>query len=128
MRSPGRKRPPPRQLADSGDRDLAALAERASYIGSPEHKRYPSAAGPPVLRSDATPCPADLASFSELTEWLREAIGKGQVGTPWEGDFPRYAWLSNGEGTFEARLTNRELGQYKGYPLLEREIPGWLQS
>ena len=32
------------------------VARRARYLGSAEHKAYPSSAGPPALRSDATPC------------------------------------------------------------------------
>ena len=33
-----------------------SVARKARYVGSAEHKGYPSAAGPPALRSDATPC------------------------------------------------------------------------
>ena len=32
------------------------VAREARYMGSAEHKAYPSPAGPPALRSDATPC------------------------------------------------------------------------
>jgi len=41
----------------------------------------------------------------------------GQCGQLWESDFPRYAWCQHGGVTYEARLSNPELGQYKGYPL-----------
>jgi hypothetical protein len=106
--------------------DLVALAARATYIGSPEHKDAASAAGPRNLRSDATPCPRDLNDPVVITQWLRAAIAAGQVGAPWEEDFPRYAWLKNDRGCFEARLTNRTSGQYKGYPLQPDEVPPWL--
>lgn len=105
---------------------MAAIAARVSYVGSAEHKRHPSAAGPPALRSDATPCPPNLASQDALTGWLRDAISEGAIGEPWEGDFPRYAWVSNEKGSFEARLINREQGTYKGYPLEKAERPSWL--
>lgn len=108
------------------DVDLRRLASRAVYVGSPEHKDIPSPAGAPRLRSDATRCPRDLHDFEELTNWLREAIAAGQIGAPWEGDYPRYAWVRNDRGCFEARLTNREIGHYKGYPLLPDEVPEWL--
>ena len=106
--------------------DLAELAQRTSYEGSAEHKDVPSPAGPPKLRSDATPCPQDLKDPKMLTQWLRDGITHGQVGAPWEGDFPRYVWVKNDRGCFEARLTNREAGQYKGYPLKPDEVPAWL--
>lgn len=106
--------------------DLAVLAARASYGGSPEHKDVPSPAGPPKLRADATPCPRDLNDPSILTSWLQRAIAAGDVGAPWEAEFPRYAWIREGGRCFEARLSNRELGVYKGYPLEPEEEPRWL--
>jgi hypothetical protein len=51
----------------------------------------------------------------------------GRVGEPWEGDFPRYAWCKQGQVTYEARLVNQELGQYKGYPLEPSEEPEGLR-
>jgi hypothetical protein len=69
------------------DRDLAGLAARTSYVGSPEHKTFPSFAGPPRPRADATKCDPGLGDAAELTSWLRLAIAVGNVGEPWEGDF-----------------------------------------
>lgn len=106
--------------------DVGVLASRASYQGSAEHKDYLSAAGPRRLRSDATPCPVDIKDQAVLTAWLREAIAARQFGGPWEGDFPRYVWFRRSSRCFEARLSNREQGVYKGYPLKPDEIPGWL--
>ncbi len=91
-------------------------------MGSPEHKTYPSFAGPPQPRADASKCDSKLADQTELTTWLREAMGAGNVGTPWEGDFPRYVWSRRGDVVYEGRLVNQELGQYKGYPL---ELDQW---
>ena len=43
-----------------------------------------------------------------------------------KGEFPRYVWVANEEGCFEGRLTNRDQGIYKGYPLRPEECPEWL--
>lgn len=103
--------------------DLAQLADRASYVGSSEHKSFPSFAGPYNPRADASKCDPALADPAELTQWLREAIRAGQVSELWEGDFPRYVWCRQGEVVYEGRLVNQELGQYKGYPLEASEEP-----
>lgn len=104
--------------------NLAVLASRAVYVGSAEHKTYPSPAGPPKPRADATKCDPKLhGNFSVLTGWLRSGIEAGQTGAPWEGDFPRYVWYEHNGTTYEARLVNQEQGLYKGYEILERERP-----
>lgn len=102
---------------------LDALAARASYVGSSEHKSFPSFAGPPRLRADASKCDPAFTDADEITGWLRTAIQAGRIGAPWEGDFPRYVWHRLNEVTYEARLVNQELGQYKGYPLQPSELP-----
>lgn len=104
-------------------RDFASIADRATYVGSGEHKRFPNPLCDPRLRSDAADCDAVDPALSQdperLTRWLREAIRRGQVSPEFEGDFPRKVWArvttSAGEATVEARLTNQTLGQYKGY-------------
>jgi hypothetical protein len=103
--------------------DLVQLAAQASYVGSQEHKSYPSFAGPPKLRSDASRCDPKFKEADALTQWIQEAIRTGQVGTPWEGDFPRYTWIVREGIYYEGRLVNPGLGQYKGYPLNEEERP-----
>lgn len=127
MRAPSRRRPPRRERFVPPGIDLATIAERMQYVGSPEHKSYPSAAGPPRLRSDATKCDEALGSFEELTEWLRESARAEQVGGPWEGNFPRYVWHVREDVCYEARLVNRGNGEYKGYPLTRAEEPRWLR-
>jgi hypothetical protein len=54
---------------------------------------------------------------------LVAAIRRGAVGEPWEGSFPRYVWYLAGERCLEGRLVNRDLGEYKGYPLGRMEWP-----
>jgi hypothetical protein len=122
MRATKRRHPLRRRIVAPPARvDLAVLAGRASYVGSSEHKTFPSFAGPFNPRADASKCDPKLADQEELTRWLREAITAGQCGQLWEGDFPRYAWCQHGGVTYEARLSNPELGQYKGYPLEANE-------
>lgn len=94
------------------------------YVGSAEHKTYPSQAGRPQPRADATKCdPALHGDFEELTRWLSEAVAKGQVAGPWEGDFPRYVWANHDATWYEARLVNREQGTYKGWEARVDELP-----
>ncbi len=128
MRAARRRRPPRRSFSPPpAGVDLAAVADRASYIGSGEHKSFPSFAGPPQLRADASKCDPSLADADELTSWLRDAIRLGQVSALWEGDFPRYVWCKQAGIAYEGRLLNQVLGQYKGYPLEPGEEPGGLK-
>jgi len=96
-------------------------------VDSAEHKTYPSAAGRPARRYDATKCDASLhGDFVELTSWLSRGILAGSVGTPWEGDFPRYVWVKEGDIWYEGRLVNSEQGTYKGYAIRDSELPAGL--
>lgn len=107
---------------------MKALAKRTRYVGSPEHKRHPSFAGPPAPRATATLCDPKFANQQEmLTGWVREAIEMGQVSSKWDGEFPRNVWLKKDGVVYEARLVNRENGEYKGWPLEDFEIPEGLQ-
>lgn len=106
--------------------DLQAMAERVTYVISPEHKDYLTSAGPGKLRSDASVCPRGL-DFGEVEQWLRSAVRDCRVSAAFEGDFPRYAWARVEGHVYEARLSNSGLGEYKGYPIHDYEAPGWLQ-
>jgi hypothetical protein len=118
MRAPKRKRPHRRRPARPRDGiDLAVLAERVVFVGSNEHKNYPSAAGPRALRGDATECDPALRDTRLFTEWVRTGIARGWVGAPWLGDFPRYVWHQVDDVWWEAYLVNSGLGQYKGWAL-----------
>ena len=66
-----------------------AVASRARYVGSAEHKGYPSAAGPPALRSDATPCDPDI-SIADIGSALAEGIRRGCLSAVIEQGFPKY--------------------------------------
>lgn len=125
VRAPKRARPMRREVSQTPppDVNLSALASRTSYVGSPEHKSFPSFAGPPRLRADASKCDPNLKDPEQITEWLRAAITAGNFSSLWEGDFPRYVWHREGGLVYEGRLVNRQLGQYKGYPLRQDEWP-----
>lgn len=102
------------------------MSGEVSYVISTEHKDYLTSAGPGNLRSDASACPRGL-DFSEVEEWLREAVHSGTVSAVLDGDYPRYVWKRVGGQVYEARLSNAGLGQYKGYPIEDHEAPGWLR-
>ena len=126
MRAPKRRRKMVRRIVQTPpDEDQRnELADRVSYVGSPEHKDAPSFAGQPRPRADATICDRSfLDRLDEINEWLERAIRAGCIGEPWEGDFPRYVWYREGIEVYEARLVNRGQGQYKGYALRREEWP-----
>lgn len=123
MRAPNRRRPNRRAMGVPPNTDLDSLAATAKYVGSCEHKDFPSFAGSPCPRCDASLCPREIRDIATPTAWLRSAIRKGATGTLWEGGFPRYVWHKNGDTVFEARLVNSGNGSYKGYPLKDDEWP-----
>lgn len=127
MRAPRRRRPLRRKIADSFE-GADVLALRVHYVGSPDHKEAASFAGQPRPRADASLCDPELGTRrSTVTRWLRIAFRKGAVSEFREGDFPRYVWYKRGEQVFEGRLTNREQGHYKGYPLERDEWPAGIE-
>lgn len=126
MRTTSRRRPRKEdRLPVNMQIDLDVMAEKVTYIISPEHKDYLTAAGPGKLRSDASACPRRL-DFAAVEEWLRAAVRAGNVSADFDGDFPRYAWTRVDGQTYEARLSNSGLGSYKGYPIHDYESPSWL--
>lgn len=107
---------------DEAARDAIAL--KASYIGSPEHKSGPSFAGHPSPRRDASICNDALHDKrAEVQQWLKNAIRAGNLSAHLEQGYPRYVWHCVGEQYYEARLTNPGAGQYKGYPVKKSECP-----
>ena len=130
MRASKRKRPQVRKIAPTPlTVDLQVLANRARYVGSPEHKDMPSLSGAPRPRADASICDRRLSQdFDTVATWLRSAILDGHFSEYFEGDFPRYVWFRDGETAYEGRLVNREAGWYKGYPLGPSEWPEGLKA
>ena len=99
------------------------ISHRVVYVGSPEHKDYPSTAGPPALRSDAARCEPRLTSFDQITLALQEAIRRQCIGAHFDGDFPRHVWGWLGGRLYEARLINQVQGWYKAWPIEDVERP-----
>ena len=128
MRAPRRKRPRRRRIEVLPRTGLNDVANRVTYVGSPEQKDFPSFVGPPRPRTDASLCPRDITDVEVVSGWLRSAIRRGAVGEDWEGGFPRYVWHKEGGTVFEARLVNRGNGSYKGYPLREDEWPRGIEE
>lgn len=106
------------ELADD---QLDQIADRAEYHGSAEHKTYPSRAGPPALRSDATPC--DQIDYEEINAVLAKGIRRGCVSQTMEQGFPKYVWGWLGGELYEARHLNGAGGLYKGYRIEPPERP-----
>lgn len=129
MRAPRRRRPRRRVIQAPPEVDLRSVADRVTYVGSPEHKDFPSFAGAPRLRQrDASPCPRSIRDPEVVCEWLRDAIRRGATAAPWEGGYPRYVWYKHGETVFEGRLVNRGNGEYKGFPLRRSEWPEGIEA
>jgi len=83
----------------------------------------------PRPRADASICDRRFLGLQDqLTRWLQEAIRKGAVGGPMEGDFPRYVWFRDGDVVYEGRLVNRGNGAYKGWRLTKEEWPRGLDD
>ena len=117
MRAPKRRRPHRRRCAaPSADINLANVAARVTYVGSSEHKTFPSFAGPPKPRSDASRCDPHLADPDVLTGWLREAITTGQVGELWEGDFPPTRGTGMRELSTRRAWSTQDSGSTRGTP------------
>jgi hypothetical protein len=93
------------------------------YVGSAEHKDYPSAAGNPALRSDASRCDTRYTDFEAITQVLRAAIERQCASAAFEAGFPKYVWGWLDGRLYEARLVNRSQGTYKAYPLEPIEAP-----
>jgi hypothetical protein len=99
------------------------VAERVRYVGSSEHKDYPSEAGPAALRSDAARCEPRLTDFAAITPALQEAIRRRCTGAHFDGDFPRHVWGWLDGRLYEARLINKAQGWYKAWPIEDVERP-----
>jgi len=97
------------------------VANRVSYVGSAEHKTYPSPAGQPGWRpkSDKVRCDRFAETdWPRLVEALRDAIRASCVtGGEFRGDFPARAWAFINGVLHEARLTNQMTGEYHGFPI-----------
>lgn len=106
--------------------------ESIRYVGSGEHKRFPNPLCDPALHSDKSNCddvdPALSQDPARLERLLRTALERQQHDTIFEGSFPRFVWgalrVAGNSRLFEARLTNRLQGHYKGYFIGPEDLVG----
>lgn len=112
-------------MATEQGAELATPATRAKYLGSIEHKSYPSPAGDPSPRRDASKCPRlEEHRWPELTEALRTSIRVGCVSDTFDpGGFPRYVWGKLDGQYYEARHLSTPGDAYKAYPVEHFELP-----
>ena len=98
--------------------DLAGVAKKCRYLGSPYHKDRRSFAGAPASRrTTGSICPPELAPERERVEgWLQSAVASGHTGE-WRGGFPQRVWHREGQTVFEALQGAPGSGEYHGYPL-----------
>ncbi|MGL5096323.1 MAG: hypothetical protein ACRDD1_12080, partial [Planctomycetia bacterium] len=96
------------------------VASQAKYTGSALHKTYPSPAGPPALHSDKVKCDHFAQEdWPRLLEALQAGIRFGFV-----GGFPERVWVWINDVLHEARLSNKGMGDYHGFPVNdERQYP-----
>ncbi|NQW46767.1 MAG: hypothetical protein HQ464_03250 [Planctomycetes bacterium] len=108
--------------------EIAKRASKVRYGGNPKHKRNPGDFGlfPPATHSGGDPergadALCDLVKVfrrSEARALLEKAFREGFVDGRFDGDWPKTVWLVTKDGhVFEAKLENRQLGTYHGYPL-----------
>ena len=117
------------------DAERRALAARALYVGSKEHKDKHWWGGLPGARygkdgeahrpkrQRTTICPLVTPEEQEkATAWIRAAIQNQQC-TFLEGDqdFPKHVWYEAEGGGWFGYCINSVAGHYKGWPLEEEE-------
>ena len=112
-----------------------ALAKRARYVGSPEHKDQRWWGGLPAARQlrggrvgrlgkqTTTVCPlSSPEDRHRATRWLRSAIRAGQYRfVESDQDFPKKVWCHERGQAWFALCVNTKSGEYKGWPIEEDE-------
>jgi hypothetical protein len=112
------------------------LIDRATYVGSAEHKQsrwwggLPDAYVPPdgvatrPKKQTTTICPlTHEADRAVATNWVRAALKSNQLRFyEADQDFPMKIWYKQGNGQlWFGRCVNSVLGQYKGWPINEED-------
>lgn len=127
MRRASRASSKEKRLLENGDATaLSAMATRATYVGSIEHKTYKSPAGDPRPRNHhAGKCPRlPSEQWPAITETLRAAIRRGCVSVGIDpGEVPRYVWARFQGVLYEARHLVTPFGGYKAFPIETFELP-----
>jgi hypothetical protein len=119
----------------SSPEERRALAARAEYVGSTEHKDQWWWGGVPGVRYDKRGNPARpkrqktticrLVSEQDrekATGWIRRAIESGQFKyVEGDQDFPKHVWYQAEGRDWFGFCVNSIAGQYKGWSLEEGE-------
>ena len=93
--------------------DVDALSSAAKYYGS----NYHCAKRPRQWMPHKTKCPEGIDDAHAL-RLLRRGIEFGVFSANLDSGWPRQVWAVDADGrVYEARLTNREVGEYHGYPM-----------
>ena len=120
---------PDRRIAPAGTiatAELEALRERASYVGTANHKLRPGDYGfvpSHNPRPSKSPCD-DLRPVlsAEATRLFRSGISKGMVSAFEHGSFPKYVWALDETGeVYEAKTKPEQDGKYHGYRIGDDE-------
>lgn len=102
---------------------LDAIAKRVTFVASPYHIRRSHKADTRRRGyNSASICEVDW-SDGEKTGCLRSGIRLGNVSEAPAGEFPKHVWYPDPKTgrIFQATCTNRQTGEYHGYPLDEHE-------
>ena len=105
---------------------LAKLANRVSYVGSPYHKRNPgnfNLTPPAQPRPDTTLCDgAGIFTVAAAQHLLQDGARRGLISNNPGNEFPKYIWAVTDDGmVLEARASGGEPGEYHGYPIYEED-------
>ena len=130
-------RRPPRtpERSELTDGQRRTVAERAVYVGSPEHKDKRWWGGLPEARQlrggrvgrhgkqTTTVCPlTSPEDRNRATGWLRSAIRAGQYRfVETDQDFPKKVWCHESGQAWFGLCVNTKSGEYKGWPIDEDE-------
>jgi hypothetical protein len=120
-------------------KERKALAARATYLGSSEHKvgRWWGGLSNVRFKDDGTPtrpkkqkttiCPlASESDRDQATIWIRCAIENGQYKfAEGDKDFPQLVWHKVDGQSWFGRCINSAAGHYKGWPVDEGEIDAY---
>jgi hypothetical protein len=104
-------------------RPLAELSKLVKYKPSGKHKDYapPNDEWVPNHRGKNHKCDRfDTAEWGKLQTILQEAICAGCIQYDPKCPLPTRVWALVNNVLHEARLSNQGLGEYHGFPLLEK--------
>lgn len=112
-----------RRIRQLSEQERDDLCKRASYEGSPHHKRNPGnfrLTPPSAPREDKTLCDeAGVFNQEEAKQLFERALRRGLVSEATAADgLPKQVWSIDADGrVFEAMYGGSRAGCYHGYPI-----------